>query len=57
VELSRFRAEDVPRDIRWIDDRHAKPTGWARSPYASVFGTKGARAGARRDLGWIGFPQ
>src|SRR5512143_612569 len=57
VELSRLRAEDISRDVRWIGNCHSKLASRARSPHASVFGAEGARAGARRNLDWLGFPQ
>ena len=57
VELSRFRAEDIARDVGWIGDGNRKPTSRARSPHPSVFRAEGACAGTRWDRGWLGFPQ
>jgi hypothetical protein len=57
VELRCLRAEGVTRNTGRIGNYHAKRSGGARSPHASVLGAEGARAGARRNLGWLGFPQ
>jgi hypothetical protein len=57
VELGRLGAEGIARNTAWIGNYHAKRTGGARSPYASMLGAEGACAGARRNLGWFGFPQ
>jgi hypothetical protein len=57
VELGRLRAEGITRNTGWISNYYAKRTGGARSPHASVLGAEGATAGARWNLGWLGFPQ
>lgn len=57
VKLSRLRPEDVARDIRWVGNDHGQAAGRTRSPHASVFGAEGTRAGARRNLARLGFPE
>jgi len=57
VELRRLRAEGITRNTGWISNYHAKRTGGARSPHATVLGAERARARARRNLGRLGFPQ
>ena len=57
VELRGLCAEGITRNTGWISNYHAKRTGRAGSPHASVLGAEGARAGARWNLGRFGFPQ
>lgn len=57
VEPGSLRAEDILRDVGRVSNGNGKATGRTGSPHASVFGAKRARARARGNLGWLGFPQ